>query len=161
MEDMLKDLGDDAGPMKEMLKQMLSDDTMKSAMQQLAPMLPEKRVGKGDTWKNDFTLKFPMIGGMKFGVASELTQLKDGEAHIGQTWTIELKGDDADKENPLGGLVKITDSKGKAEIVFSAAKGCFVSQKMTMELTMDAGGQQIPVKTQSVMKLVDKPKKHF
>jgi hypothetical protein len=31
MEDMLKDLGDDAGPMKEMLKQMLSDDTMKSA----------------------------------------------------------------------------------------------------------------------------------
>ncbi|HEX7899864.1 MAG TPA: DUF6263 family protein [Planctomycetota bacterium] len=161
MEEMLKELGDDVGPMKEMLKQMLSDDTMKSAMQQLAPMLPEKPVGKGDAWKNDFTLKFPMIGGMKFGVASTMTELKDGEAHIGQTWTIELKGDDGDKDNPLGGLVKITDSKGKAQIVFSADKGCFVSQKMTMELTMDAGGQQIPVKTESVMKLVDKPKKNF
>ena len=148
--------------MKEMLKQMLSDDSMKSAMQQLAPMLPEKPVGKGESWKNDFTLKFPMIGGMKFGVASELTELKDGEAHIGQTWKIELaEGDGADKDNPLGGLFKITDSKGKAEIVFSVAKGCFVSQKMTMELTMDAGGQQIPVKTQSVMKLVEKPKKNF
>lgn len=161
MEEMLKDLGEDVGPMKEMLKQMLSDDTMKSAMQQLAPMLPEKAVGKGDAWKNDFTLKFPMIGGMKFGVASTMTDLKDGDAHIGQTWTIELKGDDADKDNPLGGLVKITDSKGKSQIVFSATRGCFVSQKMTMELTMDAGGQQIPVKTESEMKLVEKPRKNF
>ena len=161
MEEMLKELGEDVGPMKEMLKQMLSDDTMKSAMQQLAPMLPEKPVGKGDAWKNDLTLKFPMIGAMKFGVASTMTDLKDGEAHIGQTWTIELKGDDADKDNPLGGLVKITDSKGKAAIVFSASKGCFVSQKMTMEMTMDAGGQQIPVKTESEMKLVDRPKKNF
>ena len=158
MEEMLKEMGDEAGPMKDMLKQMLSDDTMKSAMQQLAPMLPEKPVGKGDTWKNDFTLKFPMIGGMKFGVASALTDLKDGEAQIGQDWTIELKGGDDDKDNPLGGLLKITDSKGKAQIVFSAAKGCFVSQKMTMDLTMEAGGQQIPIKTQSEMKLVDKPK---
>jgi hypothetical protein len=162
VEEMLKDMGEDAGPMKEMLKQMLSDDSMKSMMQQLAPMLPEKPVGAGDAWKNDFTLKFPMIGGMKFGVASSLTELKDGQAKIAQDWTIELKEDGgADPDNPLGGLVKITDSKGKAQIVFSVEKGCFVSQKMTMDLTMEAGGQQIPIKTQSEMKLVERPKKDF
>lgn len=161
MEDLLKDLGDDAGPMKEMLKQMLSDETMKSSMQQLAPMLPEKAVGPGDKWTNDFTLKFPMIGGMKFGVASALTELQGGLAKIAQDWTVELKADEADPDNPLGGLVKITDSKGKAQIVFSVEKGCFVSQSMTMNLTMEAGGQQIPIKTVSEMKLVERPKKDF
>lgn len=160
MEDMLKELGEDAGPMREMLKQMLSDDTMKSAMQQLAPMLPEKAVGKGDTWKDEFTLKFPMIGGMKFGVGSTMTDLAGGEAKIAQDWTIELKGGEEDKDNPLAGLIKITDSKGKAQIAFSVEKGCFISQKITMDLTMEANGQQIPIKTQSEMKLLE-PKKDF
>jgi hypothetical protein len=161
MEDMLKELGDDAGPMKEMLKQMLSDDTMKSAMQQLAPMLPEKPVGKGDKWSNDFTLKFPMIGGMKFGVGSTLKDVTGGDAHVEQDWTIELKGGDEDKDNPLAGLIKITDSKGKANIVFSVEKGCFISQKIEMTMNMEANGQQIPIKTTSELKLVEKPKKNF
>lgn len=160
VDQMLKDLGDEAGPMKEMLKQMLSDDTMKSMMQQMAPMLPEKAVSKGDTWKNDFTLKLPMLGGMKFGITSTLTDVKGGEAHIGQDWTIELKADDADKENPLGGLVQIKASKAKAAIVFSLERGCFVSQKMSMEMTLSAGGQEIPIKTDGELRLVDK-KKNF
>lgn len=160
MDEMLKDLGDQAGPMREMMKQMMSDDTMKSMLQQMAPMLPEKAVAKGDSWKNDFTLKMPMIGGMKFGISSTLTDLKDGEAHVTQDWTIELKGDAEDKDNPLGGLVQIKDSKAKALIVFSLEKGCFISQKMTMEMNMSAGGQEIPIKTVGELRLIEK-KKNF
>lgn len=161
VDEMLKELGDDAGPMRDMMKQMMSDDTMKSSMQQLAPMLPEKPVSKGEKWKNDFTLKFPMIGGMKFGVASTLKDVAGGSAHVEQDWTIELKGGEDDKDNPLAGLIKITDSKGKALIDFSIEKGCFISQKMTMEMTIEAQGQLMPIKTHSEMKLVEKPKKNF
>lgn len=162
VDEMLKDLGDDAGPMKEMLKQMLSDDTMKSMMQQMAPMLPEKPVAKGESWKNDFTLKMPMLGGMKFGITSTLADVKDGEAHIAQDWTIELKadGEGADPNNPLAGAVQIKDSKAKATMVFSIERGCFVSQKMTMQMTMAAGGQEFPIKTEGELKLVE-AKKNF
>jgi hypothetical protein len=160
VDEMLKDLGEDAGPMKEMLKQMLSDDTMKSMMQQMAPMLPEKPVAKGESWKNDFTLKLPMMGGIKFGITSTLADVKDGEAHIAQDWTIELKADGADPNSPLGGAVQIKDSKAKAAIVFSLERGCFVSQKMTMQMVMAAGGQEIPIKTEGELKLVE-AKKNF
>ena len=161
MEDMLKELGEEAGPAREMLKQMLSDDTMKSSMQQMAPMLPREAVGAGDKWKDEFTLKLPMIGGMKFGVASTLKELGGGEAKVDQDWTIELKGGGDDNENPLGAVFKITDSKGKARIVFSVDKGHFVSQQIEMDMTMEANGQQIPIKTRSEMKLVERPKKKF
>ena len=160
VDDLLKDLGDDAGPMREMLKQMLSDDTMKSMMQQMAPMLPEKPVAKGESWKNDFTLKMPMIGGIKFGITSTLADVKDGDAHIAQDWTIELKPDGADKDSPLGGAVQIKDSKAKATIIFSLERGCFVSQKMVMQMTMAAGGQEFPIKTEGELKLVE-AKKNF
>ncbi len=101
-----------------------------------------------------------MIGGMKFGIASTLTDLKAGEAHIAQDWTIELKGGDEDKDNPVAGLVQIKDSKGKAAIVFSTERGCFVSQKMTMEMKIAAGGQEFPIKSVNELKLVEK-KKNF
>lgn len=160
LDDMLKEFGDDAGPMREMLKQMLSDDTMKSSMQQMAPMLPQGPVAKGDKWKDEFTLKFPMIGGMKFGVASTLQEVGGGQAKVDQDWTIELKAGE-ENENPLGAVFKITDSKGKAQLVFSLDKGHFISQQIEMTMTMEANGQQIPVKTKSEMKLVDRPKKKF
>jgi len=160
LDDMLKEFGDDAGPMREMLKQMLSDDTMKSSMQQMAPMLPQAPVAKGDKWKDEFTLKFPMIGGMKFVVASTLKDVEAGEAKVEQDWTIELKGGD-DNENPLGAAFKITDSKGKARLSFALEKGHFVSQQIEMDMTMEANGQAIPVKTRSEMKLVERPKKKF
>ena len=53
-----------------------------------------------------------------------------------------------------------TASKAKAAIVFSLERGCFVSQKMSMEMTLSAGGQEIPIKTDGELRLVDK-KKNF
>lgn len=162
IDEMLKELGEEAGPAKEMLKQMLSDDSMKSGMQQLTPMLPTKPVGKGDSWKDEFTLKFPMVGGMKIAVSSTVKDFQDGAARLDQDWTIEHKGaGEDDKDNPLAGLIKITAAKGKADLLFSPEKGCFLSQKMTMDMTIEANGQAMPMKLQSEMKLVDKPKKNF
>ncbi len=160
LEGMLKDApGDEAQQemAREMFKQMFSDDTMKSMMQQAAPMLPEEKVGKGDKWTNDFTLKFPMIGRMKFTIASKLKELKDQDAHIEQDMKIELKPD-ADEANPLASLVEFKDAKGTALLVFSMERGIFLSSKSTMQMTMSAGGNEIPMKIETQLKLAEKKK---
>lgn len=151
LEAMAKD-GDPA--MKAQLKQMFNNDTFKGMMQQMAPPLPDEKVGKGDTWTNEFTVKMPMIGGMNFGLKSKLADLKDANAHIEQDIKVELKG--GDKDNPLAGLVEIKDGKGKATSVYSTEKGCFLSQKSAMEMTIAVQGQSMPMKTTVELTLVSR-----
>lgn len=139
---------------KAQLKQMFSGDTFKGMMQQLVPSLPEKSVGKGDEWANEFVVKMPMIGGMTFSINSKLAELQDRNATIDQEIKVELKG--GDKDNPLAGLVEIKDAKGKASAVFSLEKGCFVSQKSAMEMKMAFQGQEMPMKTVVELKLISK-----
>ncbi len=156
LEVMLKDVGDEAGPMKMQLKQMFSNDTFKGMMQQMAPPLPEGKVGKGDTWTNDFTVKMPMIGGMKFATKAKLAELQEQKATIEQEIEIKMVGGAEDKDNPFAGLVEIKDGKGKASAVFSLDQGCFVSQKSTMEMKFSFSGQEMPMKTIVELKLVPK-----
>lgn len=159
LEAMMKGAGGEAEQemARQMMKQMFSDDAFKSMMQQMSPPLPEEKVGKGDTWSNEFTLKMPFLGAMKFGIKSKLNDIKEKNAHIDQDLKIELKPDDKD-ENPLAGLVELKDAKGKSTCVFSLERGLFLSQKATMEMTLAAGGQEMPVKTETELKLVEKKK---
>lgn len=160
LEGMLKDApGDEAQQemAREMIKQMFSDDTMKSMMQQVVPMLPEEKVGKGDKWTSDFTLKIPMLGRMKVTIASKLKEFKDKDAHIEQDLKIELKANE-DEANPLAGLMEIKDMKGSAATVFSMERGIFLSSKSTMQMMMSAGGNEIPMKIETEMKLAEKKK---
>jgi hypothetical protein len=150
LEAMMK--GEEANPQ---FKQMFNNESFKGMMQQMAPPLPDKKVGKDDAWETDFVVKMPMIGGMKFTQKSKLGDLKEGNAHIDQTIKIELKGD-ADKDNPLAGLVELKDAEGKAAAVFSVEKGCFVSQKSAMEMKIAVQGQEMPMKTVVELKLVTK-----
>jgi hypothetical protein len=165
MELLLKGMeeGPQAQMMRAMLKQTFSDDAMKSNFQQMAPLLPEAAVGKGDTWKDDYTFKMAMLGGMKFAIASTLSEVKDGRARIAQDYAIQVKIDEKpDPENPLAGAgVEFKDSKGKAELVFSIADGCLESQKvdMTMVVVMAAAGQEMPIKTKNEMLRVERKKK--
>jgi hypothetical protein len=146
-----------------MLKQSFSDESMKSSFQQMAPMLPEQAVGKGDAWKDAFSFKMPMLGSMKYGIASTLHELQDGKASIRQDYTIEMKADEKpDPESPFAQAgLELKESKGKAELVFSTTDGALVSQKtdLAMVLVMKAVGQEIPVHTRNEMKRVERKKK--
>jgi len=144
--------GNDDPAVRAQLKQMFNNETFKGMMQQMAPPLPDTKVAKGDTWDNDFVVKMPMIGGMNFTLKSKLTDAKDNNAHIEQDIKVELKG--GDKDNPLAGLVEIKDGKGKATSVFSLEKGCFVSQKSAMDMTISVQGQSMPMKTAVELTLV-------
>jgi hypothetical protein len=152
---MLKDMGPEAQLAAVQLKEMFSNDSQKGMMQQMAPQLPEKAVGKGDTWTNDFTLKFPVMGGLKFSITSKLADLKGDEAVIEQEIKMESKAE-ADPNNPFAGLMEIKGAKGTATSTFSVGRGLFTSQKTSMEMTISANGQEIPVKTQGHNRLVEK-----
>ena len=136
------------------LKQMFNNDSFKGMMQQMAPPLPDAKVGKGDPWETDFVVKMPMIGGMKFTQNSKLTDLKEGNAHIDQEIKVELNKGDPD--NPFAGLVELKDAVGKASAVFSVEKGCFLSQKSGMEMKIAVQGQEMPMKTVVELKLVSR-----
>lgn len=140
-------------PENPQLKQVFNNDAFKGMMQQMAPPLPDKKVGKDDPWETDYVVKMPMIGGMKFTQKSKLADLKDGNAVIDQTIKVELKGGD---ENPLAGLVELKDAEGKATAVFSVEKGCFVSQKSGMEMKIAVQGTEMPMKTVVELKLIPK-----
>ncbi len=154
LEAMLKDAGPEADAQRAQLKMMFNNDTFKGMMQQMAPPLPEEKVGKGDAWNNEFVVKMPMIGGMTFTLKSKLADLKDGNANIEQDIKVALAG--GEKDNPLAGLVEIKDGKGKATSVYSTDKGCFVSQKSAMEMTIAVQGQSMPMKTVTELTLVPK-----
>ncbi|HLY11639.1 MAG TPA: DUF6263 family protein [Planctomycetota bacterium] len=154
LEAMTKGAGEEAAAARAQLKQMFNNDTFKGMMQQMAPPLPEDKVGKGDTWKNEFLVKMPMIGGMTFTLNSKLADLNENSAHIEQDIKVELKGGDAD--NPLAGLVEIKDGKGKATSVYSTEKGCFLSQKSAMDMTIAVQGQSMPMKTAVELTLISR-----
>src|SRR5579862_620858 len=154
LEAMTKGAGEEAQAVRAQLKQMFNNDTFKGMMQQMAPPLPEDKVGKGDTWDNDFVVKMPMIGGMNFTLKSKLADVKDSNAHIEQDIKVELKG--GDKDNPLAGLVEIKDGKGKATSAYSIDKGCFLSQKSAMDMTIAVQGQVMPMKTVVELTLVSR-----
>jgi hypothetical protein len=142
--------GEEANPQ---MKQMFNNDSFKGMMQQMAPPLPEAKVGKGDPWQTDFVVKMPMVGGMKFTQDSKLTDLKEGNASIDQSIKVELSKED---DNPFAGLVVLKDAVGKASAVFSVEKGCFLSQKSGMEMKISVQEQEMPMKTVVELKLVSR-----
>jgi len=151
---MIKGAGEEAAPMKMQLKQMFNNDTFKGMMQQMAPPLPEEKVAQGDKWANDFVVKMPMLGGMKFAMKAALAGIQDGDATIEQEVKISIAGENND--NPLAGLMEIKDGTVKASALFSIEKGCYLSQKSALEMTISAGGTEMPMKSIVELKLVPK-----
>ncbi len=140
---------------RQMLQQVFSDDAFKSMMQQMSPVLPDGKVGPGDTWATDFSIKLPMLGAMKYSVQSRLAEVKERSAHIDQDIKLELKPGE-DQDNPLAGLFELKSSKGRSKCVFAVDRGLFLSQKVTMEMTLSAGGQEMPIKSEAETTLVEK-----
>ena len=154
LEAMMKGAGDEAAPMKMQLKQLFNNDIFKGMMQRMAPPLPDRKVGKGESWTNDFVVKMPMLGGMKFAMKASLTDLQGGSATIDQDVQISIAGENKN-DNPLAGLMEIKDGVGKATAVFSIEKGCYLSQKSTLDMKISAGGTEMPMKSVVELKLVN------
>lgn len=140
---------------KQMLQQVFSDDAFKSMMQQMSPVLPDGKVGRGDTWTNDFSIKLPMLGAIKYSVQSRLADLQGKSAQIDQDIKLELKPGE-NEDNPLAGLFELKSSKGRSSCVFAVDRGLFLSQKVQMEMTLSAGGQEMPIKSEAETTLVEK-----
>jgi hypothetical protein len=161
---MLQGIGDEAqeAMTKEMMKQMFSDEAFKGMMQQMSPPLPEEKVGKGDTWSTEFTMKMPFVGGMKFALKSKLADLKGTDATIDQDIRIELKPADDKENNPFAGLFEMKEAKGTSTALFSAERGVFIHQKAVIDMVMEAGGNELKARSSVEMKLVEpKKKKEF
>jgi hypothetical protein len=152
LEAMMKGSGDEAAPMKMRLQKLFHNDIFKGMMQRMAPPLPEGKVGPGETWSDDFVVRMPMLGGMKFAMKATLAGLKDGNATIEQDVQIGVAGDNG--ENPLAGLMEIKGGAVKATAVFSTGKGCYLSQKSALDMTIETGGKEIPMKLIDELNLV-------
>ena len=157
LEAMLKGAGDEGGPMKMRLKQLFNNDIFKGLMQRMAPPLPEGKVAKGDSWTNDFVVKMPMMGGLKFAMKATLADVQDKQASIDQDVKVSMVGAEENGENPPAGLMEVKDGTVKGTAVFSLDKGCYLSQKCTLDLKISAGGTEMPMK--SVLELTLIPKK--
>lgn len=152
LEKMAAEGGDEGTNM--MLKQMLSNDTMKTMMQQWFSPLPSEKVGKGDGWTNDVSMPVPPLGQMKMTFKSKLSDVKDGNAHIDQDIKIELVVDKDAGALPV--QVEMKDVKGKSTAVFSVEKGRFQSSKVEVQFVMSAAGQEFTAKTTGSTELVEK-----
>jgi hypothetical protein len=152
LEKMLAAGGDENSNM--MFKQMLSDDTMKTMMQQWFSPLPAEKVAKGEAWSNDVSMPVPPLGQMKMTFKSRLADVKDGSAHIDQDIKIELVANKNAEALPIP--VEMKDVKGKSTAVFSVEKGRFLSSKIEIQFSMAAAGQEFSVKTNGSTEQVEK-----
>ncbi len=142
---------------RQMLKQNFSDEAIRSNMQQMFMPLPEGRVGKGDSWKNDLTAQVPMVGKMTLASQTRLADVKGRDAHLEQEWKLEPKeGGEPDKEkNPMAGMIQITGMKAKAKGVFSLERGLFLYAQVDSTMTMSAGGQEMEARVVNETRLLD------
>ena len=138
-----------------MLRQMLSDKSMKSMLQQMSPPLPEKKVGKGDRWKDTFAIDFARVGKMEFTLDSTLGGVKDGKAKIDQDVKIKLKPAEGDDEDPSQGGVEIMEMKGRAGTIFSIKRGLFLSSESTIKMKLSARGNEVPIEIEGRFELVE------
>ncbi len=142
---------------RQMLKQSYSDEAMQSMMQQMYMPLPEGAVKKGDSWKSDFAIQLPIVGKSNISGICRLADLQDGDAHLEQEWKMEPKEDGGGQEdNPLAGLIKVSELKGKSKGVFSLERGLFLSTRTDTTTVMLSGPQEMEVRGVSENRLLDR-----
>jgi hypothetical protein len=141
LQEVLKGAGEqDEAIARQFLRQMLSDDIMRSKLQQMSPGLPPGPVGPGDGWSNEFALRVPVLGAIKILPASKLVELKDREAKIEQTLGLEQPAD-------TDALFLVKGGKGSSTAFFSAARGAFRSVELALEIrVLSPAGSEVPLK---------------
>ncbi|MFB3890602.1 MAG: DUF6263 family protein [Phycisphaerae bacterium] len=126
-----------------MLKQMKQsfNDKMMAKMVEQGDFLPDKPVGKGDTFEKEVTQDMPMVGEARMkvdGKVKDIETTKDGTIAT-LDLACKLKSDKpAAAEGAMPGVRKMDmDMKGTSK--FNATKGLPVSANMDMKGTIEVG----------------------
>ena len=119
------------------LKAMLSDDALKTTLSQSFARLPADPVKAGDTWTGQLAMGNEVIGRVA-GASTFTLKAIEGTADaplariaVGLALKQEVV---PAPSGPMGMVMKIGDSKGEGEILFSVAKGHI--QRSTMRTEM-------------------------
>jgi len=130
----LQGLGSDpaSAAMAQSLRSVMSDDAMRSNLEQTFAGLPLPPVKQGDTWKGSINIGNEMIGRITGIPIFTLKAIEGDTARIGVTVT--LKQESAPTGGPMGMSLKIAESKGEGEIVFDVAAGRMRRSTMRTEL---------------------------
>ena len=133
-----------------LLKGIMSDDAMRSMLEQGFVTFPDHAVKPGETWTGQFKMSNPMFGSLTTTRTSTFTGVEStsGTSIARITAMVAVRQDsEASPSGPMGMTVKLADSTGEGEILFDIAKGhvqktSFKSEMpMTMSVTGPAGGQ--------------------
>lgn len=163
---LLKELENEpqAAMMREMFKQSFSDEALQSTFQQSSFLLPSSPVAKGESWKEESTLKLPMIGKMTMSGQTRLADLRGPEAYLEQDFKMEPREDKApaDPNNPMAGLVQVSGVKVRSKAVFSLERGRLLQIQSDTTMTMTAAGQEMETHVVNEMRLLEeKPRRDY
>ncbi len=153
MEEITKDMGED-DPMLGAMKSQMNDENMKKLMQQAFPRLPEKAVGKGDSWEDSSDMGIPGLGALTMKNKTTIKEQKGSEITLNVDGKFEKKDDGGN-----GGPVEITDGTLKNTITWDVEKGIMTGAKGTTTMTMSAGGQEFTTESKTGVKLMPKKEK--
>ncbi len=155
MDEMTKDAGseEERAMFKQSLRMFLSNDIMKSRLQQAMPGLPDKKVNSGDRWPHEAVLMLPLLGPVKCTVNSTLKELANSEARFSQE--IEIGKPTTDGVDPMAGFLVIKPSRGKGEGVFSVREGRLRSFSSEAKLDFILGEQSWDATFISELRLVE------
>lgn len=125
----------DKVPSGAQLKEMFSQEGLKSLVTQAAAVLPEKPIRPGDTWRGQSETKSP-AGNLKMNMRYRYfgTELRQGRPveKIG----VALQLSFVDGANPLGLSVQIKDQDNSGTLYFDSVLGQFVETSLHQNMTL-------------------------
>jgi Family of unknown function (DUF6263) len=119
------------------LKTMLSDDALKATLSQSFSMLPTEPVKAGDTWTGKISMGNDIIGRI-VGTSTFTLKAIEGTgdpaiARVAVALALKQDGVPA-PSGPMGMVMKLGDSRGEGEILFSVARGRIQRNTMRTEM---------------------------
>lgn len=150
--------------MAQSLKTVMSDDSIRAALEQSFPRLPPNPVKPGESWTSQVSLGADVIGKI---TGTQTLTLKSADAAAGAIIgvALALKQESAPPVGPSGMTVKLGDGKGEGEMQFDVANGRIRKSTMRTEIpsTMNSVGpdgrpvtMKNTAKTTMTMEIVEK-----
>jgi hypothetical protein len=133
-----------AAAMAQSLKSVMSEEAIRSALEQSFPRLPPQAVKPGDTWTSQISLGSDAVGRIT-GTQTFTLKMIDGADATGFATiavALALTQESAPPIGPSGMTMKLGDSKGEGEIEFDITNGRIRKSTMRTEMpsTMTTAG---------------------
>jgi hypothetical protein len=142
-----------AGTTRKSPKGFLSDEAMKTMLEQSFHALPEKPVKPGDRWERSLVQKIPVLGAVQYDTHYALAALESMGGEEAAKIGIEMKivhkpAEKPDPDNPFSAMfdIKMADGTGRGELSFGREKGRILKQVLetTLEMTIDMKAPPAP-----------------